>query len=389
MKILTMLALSTLIFLNSGCATTQSKEGLADNSMAELYEGKPTTMFATQLPVTSAAEGIKRGDYALRAGQTDLALYMYVQALQYDSANPNVYYKIGVIHERRGNSELAKKALTLALQREASHAAANETLGMIYLDEQAHDKARDNLQQALVSEPGRWRTHNGLGVLADLDGNFGAALAHYDEALAIVPDAPAVLNNRGYSLFLAGDLEAAEQDFRRAATELGLDRAWRNLGLVYASRGDYRRAFESFLEVMEERTAYHEVGRIALESGEYAQAVSYLEKAIHASPLYFGAAYKDLAKARERSVEFAADIGDPTRQTFRINPERQQMVVRSTALRVRDRGDPEAGTIGYLHAGDPVAVLGSKENWLFIEFHRAATAEKAVGWVHSRYLQNL
>ena len=58
-----------------------------------------------------------------------------------------------------------------------------ERLGLIYLQEEFNEQATKLLTKAVHIEPGRWRSHNGLGVLADRRGEHTVALVHYGEAL--------------------------------------------------------------------------------------------------------------------------------------------------------------------------------------------------------------
>ena len=127
---------SLLIPLLAGCASQpadpaaqaraeQSKKA-AKAAADELYAGEPTVVHGTEYPVVSAADGIQRGDDAFRAGKPDLALYLYVESLKFDSTSPEPFLRIGAIHEQRGNRAKAEKAYELALERRPDIAAARE-----------------------------------------------------------------------------------------------------------------------------------------------------------------------------------------------------------------------------------------------------------------------
>jgi Flp pilus assembly protein TadD len=288
-------ALTTLC----GCAGSRTEQPANARSPVELYDGQPAAVHATEYPAESATDGIHRGDLAWREGNVDLALFMYVQALQFEPNDAATLRKIGAIHERRNNRPLARKAFELALEREPEHAATLERLGLIYLHQEHYDNAQTLLTRAIAIEPTRWRSHNGLGVLADRRGQYETALAHYALAVSAEPKAGVVYNNRGYSKFLANDLEGAERDLREAIRLGVADRAWLNLGKVQAKARQYGMAFRSFLELLEPAQAYNEVGEAAIRNGDHQTAKTYLESATNESPIYYEQAFKNLAVVNE------------------------------------------------------------------------------------------
>lgn len=283
----------------AGCAGTRTAQEPPARPPTELYDGQPATVHATEYPITSAVEGVQRGDVAWQQGKLDLALFMYVQALQFEPNDVATIRKIGAIHESRSNRPLARKAFEMALERGGEHAGTMERLGLIYLQDEHNEQALTLLTRATALEPQRWRSHNGLGVLADRRGQHTVALVHYGEALVFEPQAGIVYNNRGYSKFLAGDLVGAERDLREAIRLGPADRAWLNLGKVQAKARQYGMAFRSFLETLDTAHAYNEVGEAAIRNGDHQVAKAYLENATNASPIYFEQAHKNLAIANE------------------------------------------------------------------------------------------
>ena len=65
-----------------GCASQPSEQRGARGvkggreSASQLYAGAPTIVHSTEYPITSAADGIERGDEAYREGKLDLAVYL-------------------------------------------------------------------------------------------------------------------------------------------------------------------------------------------------------------------------------------------------------------------------------------------------------------------------
>jgi Flp pilus assembly protein TadD len=281
-----------------GCASAPADTQPVAKAPTELYAGAPTTVHATEFPVTSAAEGTERGDTAWQHGDLDLAIYLYLQALQFEPNDAATLRKIGAIHESRGNLPQARHAFELALARGGEHAATMERLGLLYLQDEHNEEAQKLLSRVVALEP-RWRSYNGLGVLADRRGDRALALTRYSAALFLEPKAGVVYNNRGYSRYLDGDLIGAEKDLREAIGLGAAERAWPNLGKVQAKARKYPLALRSFLETLDTAHAYNEVGEAAMRNGDNQVAKAYFENAANASPIYFEQAQKNLTVVNE------------------------------------------------------------------------------------------
>jgi Flp pilus assembly protein TadD len=361
-----------LVVMLAGCATSpaddaskQASKGV-DETANQLYAGEPAIVHGTEYPVTSAADGIQRGDQAYREGKLDLAIYMYVESLKYDATAAEPFLKIGAIHEQRGNRALAEKAFELALERQPDNAAACERLGLLYIQSGRDAEAPALFQRALKLDSKRWRSYNGLGVLADRRNDFEAAIGYYDRALEIDPAAATVLNNRGYSHYLAGDLPRAENDLK-AAIRLGAQGGvWTNLGKVQAKQGRYPEALESLLKEMDLAHAYNVLGEAAMESADYSRAKRYFESAIEAAPRYYEAAQRNLGLAKERLL--AAPATSDTK-----------VVLADTPVYA------DGGVIGLVERDDRVELLRTQQGSSLVRF-RNRTGTQHVGWVPSTSL---
>ena len=256
---------------------------------------------APTVAVSTPDEARSRAAEALAKGDTDLALRSYVEAADLDPNDADSLYQIGAIYEQRGDLVLAARAYARAVHVDPQHARALEALGLRYFDDKQLEEARPLLEQAVAASPERWRSHNALGVIADSKGEHAVAATHYAAALAIRPGATAVLNNRGYSSYLAGNLAAAERDFRAVLTvDPEYQRAWQNLGLIYARRGDYMTAVDTISRVVSRHVATNDVGYIAMVSGDYGYAELLFGEAIRLSPVYYETANQNLAELRRR-----------------------------------------------------------------------------------------
>jgi Flp pilus assembly protein TadD len=171
------------LLLVAGCATVSTPDDApppvdpeAIKAARELYSGEPPIVHATEFPVESAADGLQRGDQAWRAGDFDLALYLYVQALTFDAQTVEPLLRIATIHESRGNRVLARKAFEMALVRDPKNAGASERLGLLSLQDEQNELAATFLSSAIALDPQRWRSHSGLGIVADRAGDHLTAI---------------------------------------------------------------------------------------------------------------------------------------------------------------------------------------------------------------------
>lgn len=275
-----------------GCATSPVVEDtIADEA---LRNTTMDVMFATKFPVASEEEAILKATNALRTGEVDKALFFYVRALQFNPENVELLALIGDIHMRRNDLARAGRAYADARSIDPDHAHSLEALGLIHMVQGQDHEAIDELTRATALDDRRWRAHNALGVYFDKSGDYARAQSHYDAAIAQNPAAGQVLNNRGYSKYLAGDLGGAAIDLRAAATERGFELAWGNLGLVYASQGRYEEAIAAYEEIMGEANAYNNAGQVAMNNGDFESAKYYFDEAVRLSPTYFPQAEKSL-----------------------------------------------------------------------------------------------
>ncbi len=365
--LLSVALLAGCVSLPAGDGESAAKRG--DKSTAgQLYAGKPPVVHATEFPVASAAEGVQRGDDAWRAGKLDLAVYLYVQSLAFDAVAPEPLLKIGAIHEQLGNRALAEKAFELALERQPENAAACERLGRLYLQSERNDDARALFERAIALDPGRWRSYDGLGILADRRKDFASAIGHYDRALELEPKAALVMNNRGFSRFLAGDLAGAEADLNEAIRLGAGGGARSNLGKVQASQARYEDALATLLQVMDLAQAHNLIGETAMDYGDDVAAQDHFTAAISASPRYYEAAQKNLGLVKERLA----------------SQSESTIVLVRTDTKVQSDGD----VVGTARKGQRVQVLATEASRSLISF-RDLDRGDLVGWIPTMALMTL
>ena len=305
---------ATLILLAAaaftGCVTTQTTpygEPVTGRGDA-FYTGEPDALHATEYPVRSAEEGRARAQEALARRDVDLALYLYVQAVNLKPDDSESLFMIGAIHESKGNAELATLAYAAVCELEPENSLAHQGLGIALFDERRFDEAVQPLSRAIELDPSLWRAHNTLGIIADRNEQYDVAVTHYTSAIDLQPMQASIRNNRGYSRYLSGDLEAAKRDFLVALEiDSEYERAWQNLGLIYAREKDYAGALSAMKRAIPEHVALNDVGYVAMLDGNYRTAQTFFEDAIIKSPRHYQTAQDNLAELRRRlSAELVA-----------------------------------------------------------------------------------
>ena len=273
-----------------GCATNaQQQGGMNSDLYGPLGDGGSSVAYSTAFPVASPEEAYRNGEAALRARDPDRALFEYLRGLRMESrpqAEP--LYRVGIIHHGRGNSDLALKAYRWALEIDARHVGAGTALAILLIQQRDFDAAERQLNPIVSRRHAPWQAHNALGVIADMRGEHGLAESHYTNALDASPNTPLVLNNLGYSRYLAGDWPGARQSLRRAVSaNPNYELAWRNLGLVYAREGDHETAIEAVARNGDRAKAYNDIGYISMLEGRYEDAMGFFEEAMRLSPAYY------------------------------------------------------------------------------------------------------
>jgi tetratricopeptide (TPR) repeat protein len=279
-------------------AAVNETTGTSGNAATSTASKKKT--YKSPMLAKSFDEAVERGDAALGAGEVDMAIYQYVQALSFRPRDVTTLSKLGVIEQRLGNLQLATRALELAANASPGDARISARLGLIYLALGQDDNARVWLTRSADTASPDWRVYDGLGVVDEHRGDNSAALLHLQKALTLAPGVPTPLLHSGQALFNTGDYTGAESAVRAALRHGDLPGGWELLGQIQAKRRAYRDSLDSLLRVLDEPAAYNAVAKSALENGDNAVALGYLEKAAQLSPVYLPEVEREAAIARGR-----------------------------------------------------------------------------------------
>ncbi len=313
-----------LITVLAGCASDSDKQ--ANRFESELYDGRPVETFSSDAAPLTETEAIRRGDYALRNNNSDLALYEYIRSLDFPDPqySDKTLYTIGRIHQSRGNFELAERAYLMALDENPNNTQVLEQLGSNYSKQGKVDEGRSYFLRAINADQLRLKSrltinedanvqqieslnsdhqsplsaYLGLGVLKDVKGEHEVAQAFYNQGIAIDSRSSKALMNMGYSYYMQGQYQQATQ-FTLAALEQAPenDKALNNLALIYLAQGQAPRALNVFMRRMDTPEALNNVGYFLMLQGKPEEAIPYLQQAIDKKPSYYKIANENLERA--------------------------------------------------------------------------------------------
>jgi tetratricopeptide (TPR) repeat protein len=294
---------SIALVLSAGCASTPPKPYTPIHSAADTRtdsKTKPSQPSASATLAKTFEEAEKRGDEAWAAGEADMAVYLYIQALSFRPRDINTLGKIGSIEQAQGNLMLAARAFELAANTDQSDPRLSGRFGLILLALGDEEKAAPWLRRSVETASTDWRVLDGLCVIETRQGHYPAALQYSGEAVALAPGMAVPLLHRAQALYGSGNQIGAEDALRMSLKLNNMPEAWRLLGQIQAKRRAYAESLASFLQALDAPEAYNTVGKLAMDNSDNAIALGYFEKASTASPVYLVEAQRNAALARER-----------------------------------------------------------------------------------------
>lgn len=256
------------------------------------------------VPKLSADEYAKRGDQFLRNNDTGSAFINYAKALEEDPDNTRLLFTQALLLLEKDLYSAASLKFKRILEIDPENAPAFEGIGRCCFGLNKPDEAQAAFARAVKINPGLWKSHSYLGLLAGHRKAFTASIAHYRQALALKPDNIDLVNNLAVSYYLAGDYDQAVDLLTKAVQKKGADkRILNNLALSYCRIGEYDKALSAFLGTTDEAAAYNNIGYEYLLNGRYEDAVAAFEKALFINPIFYEKAYNNLQVTQEAMTD--------------------------------------------------------------------------------------
>lgn len=333
-KLLKFCVFSIAVFLMGGCTQNVHHHG------AELKKsGDILTLLDPETKTEQQA--LAKAEAALKEGNTEVARFYFVKVLQFNKNNIYALEQIAAIHGLSGKHELAVKIYKQILAIDSLNESANEKLGLYALKNGRLESAKQFLSKAVIKNDSHWRSHNGLGIIADLEKDHVSALYHYWAALNVQPNSPLLLNNLGYSYYLSGNLAKAKEFFNYALMfDHQHERAIHNLALIEIKHNAFANAYALFNRVMKPYEAWNNIGYLCMINEQYGPAEKYLRKAIRESPVYFPKAQENLKALMSLKKSLKGDNDQDASALYSSSGQQNhQAVIRTVAKPGTSKGN--------------------------------------------------
>ncbi|HTM20588.1 MAG TPA: tetratricopeptide repeat protein [Kofleriaceae bacterium] len=189
------------------------------------------------------------------------------------------------LYVTKGVSQAAVPLLQKILADNPRDVRARVLYGEVERDLGLYPQATRELHIALKLAPREPRVHAAIAILLDLERRHAEALRFHRRSVALAPGNAAYHNNTGFSLYLAGDTDAAIVELERAlAMDPGLTIAYNNLGFAYGRKGQLDRAERAFRAGLGEASTLLNLAMIEEERGEAAKAADLRARAYAIDP---------------------------------------------------------------------------------------------------------
>lgn len=229
-----------------------------------------------------------------RQGALEQALAAYEQALSLQPGHPGALSHLGILAWQNGDLEAAERFLYASLDADGSAPSPWNTLGNVMKARGRTEAALACYQQALAIAPDYADAHFNAGNLLQLLGRLEPALASYARALEAQPDDVQSRNNRAAVLQQLGRWDEALDNLDAAlALAPGYAEAHNNRGNVLARLRRHAEALASFERALACRSHYADAyvnrAKLLKDTGRLDAAQADLEQAIALDPGLAGA----------------------------------------------------------------------------------------------------
>lgn len=249
------------------------------------------------LAVESVDDARQKASKALKKNKIDLAQAYYVKAYSMEPDNISLLQEMAQVYKALKKNDLVELCYQLILEQKPKHYKTLEQYGLLLINLKKYRQAEAKLMQVLVANKTakNWRVLNGLGLVNDLQGNYGQAILYFTQALEINPRQIDVLNNIAFSLYRSLRYKEAIKYYKQAlAVNPENQKVMYNYALLHARTKKYNIAVNLFSRLMTSAEAHNNVGYIAMKNGDLQQAYLYLQRATELSTRYYEKAYENL-----------------------------------------------------------------------------------------------
>jgi len=181
------LALMFSCMLLFSCASGQLPQSV--DKVTEVKQSKPLEAVAYIELEAGIESDFQQGVALMEKGEYALAVKTLESVINREQRLIAPFINIAIAYRKTGDTELAEKNLTLALNMDPLHPVANNELGLIYRKAGRFKEARVTYQKIIANYPEFAAAKRNLGVLCDLYlRDFECALEQFENYLKLKPD---------------------------------------------------------------------------------------------------------------------------------------------------------------------------------------------------------
>lgn len=225
---------------------------LASCSQVEQNRIETATQYEEQKSNSNPNSMFRVAETMKKAGNYDVSIKMYEQALQIDPTNSAA--RIGLSQSLRatGRNEAALESLR-SIPPETQDVVWHKELGNVYTALNKPRQCIDVLHKANEFDPQDVGTINGLGVCSDLAGQHAEAQKYYRQAIFMAPSNTRLRSNMALSLSLSSKTKDAIEILTPIVeSEHATSRDRQNLAIAYGLSGNMEKAAQLFSQDLSE-----------------------------------------------------------------------------------------------------------------------------------------
>lgn len=157
----------------------------------------------------------ENAEYLMTQGSTAEAFDKFTEAIQYNSENPEVYFKLCGANRKTKNYSEAIKQCKRAIELSPETSKYYVYLGDIYEDLQNPIESKKQYREATSIDPRNVTAHTKLGILQAKDKEYDAGITSLRTALSLDDSNPDIRYNLALIYELQGELEQAKQEYKK------------------------------------------------------------------------------------------------------------------------------------------------------------------------------
>lgn len=212
----------------------------------------------------ASGDDVKKGILALRAGDTNGARAAFEVAIQKNPTKADAYHYLAVVQEQTGQKADAEKNYRKALELDGALEESAINLAAILVEGGKFDEAAALMKKAIAKNPKGAALHVNLGMALSGKGDVDGANKAFEEAIKLEPNKGIHLVTHAAHLARNGKKDEAITRLKQAEKISGSDAGvLASVALEYKNMKD----FKSCLAVLDEAVALKDVAELRIYRG--------------------------------------------------------------------------------------------------------------------------